>query len=276
MPPSVTHESDSHAQRYWQLLIVVCAASTLGLAAAILPLLQQHIDSPWPWVHTQRILLVAFPLTIGLALAYLTRQQRRAAAIHRELMRSRERAAERMERQMRRLSALLDIGRIMGKETSLQAVFDSVTRICSETFASQQVSLMLLDRDAQELEVRAASGHIDPAVVGTRVPLGQGIAGAVAARGEAVVLGPGAADSGRFANAVRQEALASAMVVPILVRDELVGVLNVGSRKAEVLYDQEDLQALTVFAANVGTCIRHTEQAEWMRAMIQNRTAVGA
>lgn len=268
--------SESSALRYWRLLIVLCVASTLGLAAAVLPLIEQHIDSPWPWANTQRILLVAFPLAIGLALVYLTQQQRRASAVHRELLRSRERAAQRMERQMRRLGALLDVGRIMGKETSLQAVFDSVTRICAETFECQQVSLMLLDRDKEELVVRAASGHVDASVLGARAPLGQGIAGQVAVSGEAVVLGPGSPDAGRFAGAVRQEALASAMVVPIVVRDELVGVLNVGSRNAAVTYDREDLQALTVFAANVGTCIRHTEQAEWMRSMIRKHTAVSA
>ncbi len=58
------------------------------------------------------------------------------------------------------------------------------------------------------------------------------------------------------------------MVVPIVLRDELVGVLNVSSQSEEVDYDEEDVRALEVFAENVGTCIRHTQQADWMRQTI--------
>ena len=59
------------------------------------------------------------------------------------------------------------------------------------------------------------------------------------------------------------------MVVPIILRDELVGVLNVSSRSHKVNYDKTDLKALEVFAENVGSCIRHTEQATWMRQTVQ-------
>jgi GAF domain-containing protein len=58
------------------------------------------------------------------------------------------------------------------------------------------------------------------------------------------------------------------MVVPIIVRDELVGVLNVSSRSRDVVYDENDLLALQGFASSAGACIRHTEQASWIRRMV--------
>ncbi len=60
------------------------------------------------------------------------------------------------------------------------------------------------------------------------------------------------------------------MVVPILLRDELVGILNVRSRAPGIRYHYEDLQALQVFAENVGTIIRHSEHVDWMRKTIEN------
>jgi signal transduction protein with GAF and PtsI domain len=60
------------------------------------------------------------------------------------------------------------------------------------------------------------------------------------------------------------------MVVPIILRDELVGVLNVSTRSRKTIYDENDLKTLQVFAENVGACIRHTEQASWMRQTIRN------
>ncbi len=256
--------------RSWGLLVGICVASTLGLAAIVLPLLEQRVDSPWPWQHTQRFLLLAFPTSVLAAVLYLTDQRRRAGAIRDELRRQRERDAERARRQSTRLSALLNVSHIMGSEVSLQNVFDAVTKLCRETFACEQVSLMLVDKEAGELVVRSASGHRDvQRLLGQRQKLGEGIAGQVAAAGRPLLLGPGAPDPAQFRD-LRQQAqpIAAAMVVPIRVRDELVGVLNVASHAATTAFDSEDLQALLVFAENVGACIRHAEQAEWMRQLI--------
>ena len=263
------------ADRSWTLLAGICVASTLGLAAVVLPLLEQRIDDPWPWHHTQRILLLAFPVTVVAAILFLGTQRRRAAAMHAELLRQRERDADRARRQNARLSALLNVSHIMGSEVSLPNVFDAVTKLCREAFACEQVSLMLVDKESQELVVRSASGHRDPAkVLGTRQKLGEGIAGRVAADGKPVLLGPGNPDPAHF-QALRKQAaaLTAAMVVPIRVRDELVGILNVASHDTATTFDDEDLQALQVFAENVGACIRHAEQAEWMRQLIRRGTS---
>jgi signal transduction protein with GAF and PtsI domain len=261
--------------RGWTILVGISVASTLGLAAAVLPLLSQHSDSAWPWARTQLVLLVLFPVAITVAMVHLSREQRRAAAMLRNALQAREREAVRARRHSERLGALLNVGRIMGTETHLQSVFDSVTQICREAFGCEQVSLMLVDTNAQELVVRSASGHKDvDKVVGSRQRIGEGVAGSVAANGKPVVLGPGAPEPGRF-RGVREQAdpLAAALVVPILVRDELVGVLNVASHAPGASYDEEDCRVLQVFAENVGSCIRHAEQAEWMRQLIHRYTA---
>jgi len=60
------------------------------------------------------------------------------------------------------------------------------------------------------------------------------------------------------------------MVVPIMIRNELVGVINVSTLSPETTYTADDLKALQVFAENTGAYIRHTEQAHWMRKTIKN------
>jgi transcriptional regulator with GAF, ATPase, and Fis domain len=55
------------------------------------------------------------------------------------------------------------------------------------------------------------------------------------------------------------------MVVPIIVKDEIVGVLNICTREPGKFYDEEDLRSLQVFAENAGTCIHHSEQMAWMQ-----------
>jgi GAF domain-containing protein len=191
-----------------------------------------------------------------------------------ELLRQREAVAERAQRQAARLAALFNLSRIMGTEIDVQNVFDAVTQICREAFTCDRASLMLVDRDTQELVVRSASGHRDPdKVVGTRQKIGEGVAGHVAANGKPVVLGPGALDSDKFQRLrTPQRPLEAAIVVPIQTRGELVGVLSIASHQTGAAFDAEDLQALLVFAENVGSCIRHAEQAEWMRQLIRRHT----
>src|SRR5262245_41775498 len=172
------------ADHGFRFMAGITVVSTLGLAAAMLPALESRVDALWPWQPTQRLLLFAFPVAVAVALVHLALQQRRAAAMQRELVRSREQATERAQRQNARLAALLDVSRIMGTETGLQNVFDAVTTTCRDAFECDQVTLMLLERDGGELVIRSACGGKDPArLLGTRWAVGQGIAGVVAQRG---------------------------------------------------------------------------------------------
>jgi signal transduction protein with GAF and PtsI domain len=106
--------------------------------------------------------------------------------------------------------------------------------------------------------------------MGARLKLGEGIAGWAAKKGQALLIGSDF-DPAKYPELeLRNATLASAMVVPIVLRDELVGVLNVSTRSHKTSYDNDDLRSLQVFAENVGSCIRHAEQATWMRQTIRN------
>jgi GAF domain-containing protein len=90
----------------------------------------------------------------------------------------------------------------------------------------------------------------------------------VAENRQPVVLG-GSVDPGQYAGfSPKQVPPQGAMVVPIELREEVLGVINVSSR-SRVEYDEEDVQALTVFAEYTGICCRHAEQAQWMRETIR-------
>lgn len=253
----------------WSMLVGISLVTTLGLAATLFLLLRRRLESPWPWVNTDVALLAGLALTISAYILYLTTQQRTLSALLSKVQGLEKDRTERIQQQHQRLMALLNVSRIMGNETNTQAVFDAITKTCREIFACDRVSLMLVDSSTQELVVQSATGNSDMSrTLGSREPLGRGIAGWVAQRGEPRILGP---DDMQNLRATRTEGKApvEAMIVPIYVRGELVGVLNVGSTSPDVHFGEDDLQALQVFAENAGACIRHTEQADWMRQTIQ-------
>lgn len=254
--------------RNWFLLAAVLTLTTIGLAGAIPPLLGGRFESPWPWAKTDRLLLVGLSITVLAFVAYLTQQQRLVLSMHNELWMLREESGKRLRQHTSRLFALSSLSRIISDETDLQSIFDRITGMCVETFSCYRASLMLYDNESNELVVRSVGGHSDAGIINLRQRVGEGIAGYAAHHRESIMLS-GPSDFARYPGLeLKDPSLTSAMVVPIIVRDELVGVLNVSSRSENVVYDENDLTALQGFASSAGACIRHTEQVSWMRRMV--------
>jgi putative methionine-R-sulfoxide reductase with GAF domain len=259
--------------RNWFLILGVTILTTVGLGTSILTLLSMRARSAWPWDKTDVALLAGLSLVLMIFAGYLTQQQKHLMSLRREIEENREKTSAQVRRHYERLLAVYTVSHTLASETNPQTVFDRIVRICEGTFPCEQVSLMLVDAATHELEVRSAVGHVEPRpIVGSRLPIGEGVAGWVAEHREALLLGP-EIDTKQFRDfQPKRVPPKAAMIVPIVLRDELVGVLNVSSRSA-ISYSQEDLQALLVFAENAGVCIRHTEQTEWMRETNQRLEA---
>jgi len=259
---------------YWYLLGAVNIVTTAGLAFAITPLLGDRITGLWPWANTHVVLLTLLPLSMALLVGYLTIQKTKARDMRVRVMDMVEDSARRERQNAARLRALLNVSRMMGSVTNLENVFETITNTCLEVFDCQQASLMIVNTDTNTLETRAATGHNNAEEVKkSTVKIGEGVAGWVAAERKPIVLTRETNLAEYPKLKLKDKRLSAAMVVPILLRDELVGVLNISNRSPEASYSNEDLQALSVFAESAGTCIRHTEHVEWMRKTIQDQSS---
>ncbi len=272
---------DARLTRNWQLMVGVTIASTVGMAVAVAPVLGQQFGTVWPWPNTHLVLLGGLAISVILLVAHLTSQQRKLSDIHGEVqclegaVHHLEEKSLQTERQSQaRLNALLNISRMMGAVNRLDEVFGSVIDTCLKLFDAHQASLMLLQTGTDELAVCAAKGHPDhDKVKAARQKIGEGVAGWVAKHRHALILGP-ELELERFPGLkVDVSRLTAAIVVPVLLRDELVGVLSIRSREADVRYTKADLQSLQVLAENIGTVIRHSEHVEWMRKTIEAQRA---
>jgi transcriptional regulator with GAF, ATPase, and Fis domain len=239
----------------------------ISLLSVLPPVLSDRMSSFWIFSKPQMLVISGLTLTLVL-LVGLAHQSRYLQVLRAQFELARRTERERSERHTARLYALLNMGRVMVAQNDLQTVFESITKLCCDAFACDQASLMLFDRDANELEVRAVSGNNVPdGVLGHRQPMGKGIAGYVAQKREPLLLTPSTAPIPNIE--FRKKELTAAMVVPVILRDELVGVINVSARNQEIEFDADDMRALQAFAENVGAAIRHAEQADWMRATIR-------
>jgi len=104
-------------------------------------------------------------------------------------------------------------------------------------------SVMAFDVKSNRLRIVAASGLPDHVVKSTAIALGEGVAGWVAATGRSMIVEDPNGGSGRGS----RHKIKSALSVPLIDEVGLVGVLNVGSEKAES-FSPELRELLTVFA----------------------------
>jgi putative methionine-R-sulfoxide reductase with GAF domain len=240
----------------WVLGASVVIATVAGLVAVGIAFSRLPGLDSMP-TRNQPILMVILVLTNLLFIGYVTYQQHMVMAARRR-------------RQHRRLLGILTVSRTMGAETDPAQVLNAIVDICRKTYDCDQVSLMKLDAESQMLEVCSASGHAEiEKVLGSRIKVGEGVAGWVAEHGEPLILGSNVDHEQFPGSRAKKYRLASAMVVPILLRGDLFGVLSVSSRSRGIRYDAEDLETLLVFAETAGIASRHAEQANWMRETIQ-------
>jgi transcriptional regulator with GAF, ATPase, and Fis domain len=254
----------------WSLLVIAFLIIALGVISVAPPFLGRDSASSQPWPRPQNVLVVVLGLAL-LVLSGLAHQRRYLAALKVGFEQAQMEESARAKKHAQRLYALVNVSKVLGSWSDIQKVFDSVVEICVEAFGCHQASLMVFENETQDLVVRAVAGEAVPStVMGAKVKLGEGIAGWAAKKGQALLIGSGF-DPVKYPELeLKNVSLTSAMVVPIVLRDELVGVLNVSTRSRKTTYDDDDLKLLQIFAESVGACIRHTEQASWMRHTIRN------
>ena len=148
------------------------------------------------------------------------------------------------------ITALLDARKAVNSVLDLEKVLDVILHSALELLRGETASIMLIDDD--ELQTISVAGN--DAALGSRVKVGEGIAGKVAETGEAMLIS-GHVDRGKFKNLrPRPTNVESAVSVPMNDRDHLIGVLNVSSSGGRP-FNEYDLRAVSVFAEDAATAI---------------------
>jgi sigma-B regulation protein RsbU (phosphoserine phosphatase) len=152
---------------------------------------------------------------------------------------------------LRDIEALTDAGLSrLDEQSLLDALLDRVkTALGADTAA-----LLLMDWAAGQLVATAASGIEEEVWQGVRVPLGAGFAGRIAASRQPVTLNQ--VDRRTVSNPLLVDrGLRSMCGVPLLDRDEVVGVLHVGSLSGRP-FGPRDVELLRLAAARAAMTVR--------------------
>lgn len=176
-------------------------------------------------------------------------------SLRRSLAAARDQTAKRIEE----VAAVYEIGQAINSMDTTN-LLNLITEKAAVVMDAQACSLLSRDFETDELTIEASWGLVDDIVQGTRIAVGDGIAGKVAATGEAMLLQDVGADP-RLSGSVRpREGIVSSICAPF--RDEMgrvMGVLNIRRHVPAEPFTEEDVRLFCVFASQAGLAISNAK-----------------
>jgi diguanylate cyclase (GGDEF)-like protein len=170
---------------------------------------------------------------------------------------------------MQRIAILYDASQAVLSTFQLDEVFDRILTIVRDYFHLEGGAIFLLDKESKQLTSRLSFGK-EPCTA--RIPWGEGLTGS-AARLKRPIYAPDVSKDPRYISGL--SATKSELAIPLMVRDEVVGVLDCQSNQLD-FFDSETIDLLTLFAtqASIGLVNAEIYSKEQKRA--QQMEAISA
>lgn len=155
---------------------------------------------------------------------------------------------------------------VADSEQDHRQLLQSVVDVARAILDARASSIMLLDPVTEELVFEAVSGEGERVLVGRRFPAARGVAGFVLTSGEPLIVDD-TGDSPLFASDIAESTQyvpGSLMAVPLLHRDEVLGVLEVLDRRPDRHRALGDMELLGLFARHAAAAlavIQHSREA---------------
>jgi len=180
---------------------------------------------------------------------------------------------------MQKIAILYDASQAVLSTFDLDEVLKQILSIIHDYFQLQNAAVMLLDKNKQELYVKSHLGR-SSMDMGYRVPIGKGLTGTAAKLKRPIYAADVSRDS-RYIDRVKETR--SEVAIPLMVRDEVVGVLDFQSDLPEY-FDAGMIDLLTLFSTQASMALenarlyslerRRAEQLEAINAVARQTTAV--
>jgi diguanylate cyclase (GGDEF)-like protein len=130
-----------------------------------------------------------------------------------------------------------NVARALTAQLDLDSVLHAVMGQMEQYFEPEQWSLLIMDEPRQELFYAVVVGHTEADLRDVRVKVGQGLAGWVALHGETLII-PESADQPRPEEPGRHFRIRSAICMPLISRQKVLGVIQLFNCRAETLADE--------------------------------------
>ena len=171
---------------------------------------------------------------------------------------------EELQRQLQEevgtLNQLIQVTTQLNSTLNLNELLQLIMTSAAELLHAETSSLMLVDEETHELTFEVATGEPGEEVVKYRVPPGQGIAGWVVENAKPLVIDTPSEDS-RFYGTIDKSIgfeTRNILAVPLIVKDRVIGVVEVINKKDTPGFSQKDLELAVALTNQASVAIDNT------------------
>ncbi len=168
----------------------------------------------------------------------------------------------RQQQAFRVLARMIDKTRMMSASQPLPEILNDLLADVMHVCNIENGSLLLIDEVAQQLEFVAVIGESHEHLLDHRIDIGTGLVGQVIQTREPVLVTDVHA-SPQWSSLIDQRLnfhTASLMCVPITIRDEVIGAIEVVTHTGDSPYDENDLNILRVAGRLVSQALACIEE----------------
>ena len=153
--------------------------------------------------------------------------------------------------------------------TTLEEALESAVTGLQVTLGGDRVAILLMDAEKKVLDVKAAAGYSED-IQHLRVPLASGITGWAATHHRALRVDNVAEDPRYILASANTK---SELAIPLLYRNEVLGVLNVESEQLGA-YSQDDEEMLGTLGGSLAAIIANARLLEQLRAQAERERVI--
>jgi HD-GYP domain-containing protein (c-di-GMP phosphodiesterase class II) len=180
-----------------------------------------------------------------------------------------------LERRLAEQERLLEVSLELAETLDLRRVLSLALAQAEEICAAETSSIWEVDPAAGELFFRVVRGRAAPEIASLRIPLGEGIVGAVAASGRSERIDDVAADPRWRGDSSSSFATRGMLAAPLVSRGRVIGVLQLLNPVGRERFSADDLRRLRHFAGPLAHALENARlYAAQQRIFLETVTAL--
>ena len=175
-----------------------------------------------------------------------------------------EKVNKEKEEELAKMTALMEISIVINSTRYLKQLLKIIMQSAERVMQAEASSVFLIDRQTDELYFEVATGPKEEEVKKIRLKKGEGIAGWVASMGASLLV-PDVSKDPRFAKRVDAEThfiTRSILCVPLKVRNQIIGVVQVVNRLGAESFSESEIKFLEALASQAAIAIENTNLYE--------------
>jgi diguanylate cyclase (GGDEF)-like protein len=167
-----------------------------------------------------------------------------------------------LESRIKQLRALNDISKNMGENLDIDKTLTVIVSQIATLINCSRITIMLMDPEKLFLTIKAAKGFPEEEAAKVKIKIGEGISGYVAAQGEPIFIANIEEDS-RFKKRNSEQYFAKSLIsVPLKIREEVIGVINVNNKLDNEPFTIDDCDILMTISYNAAIAIENSRRFE--------------